>query len=143
MEIYGDPIYRDIEGGILSAKIEENIEVDNSWDSLEAKALENLGKVMAVNKDPELNLKVASVANRAVRRTRANNAVLDATRGEGTRATIKLTQRMMQKLGKIDDSREVEMEVEASIGLSNEDIESMFSGESGRMSLPNFGDSDE
>lgn len=143
--IFADPVFKDIESRILADKIEANLEVDGDWDKLEARALQNLTKVASVNKDPELNLKIAAVANKAVRRTRAGNTILDASQSEGARTTIKLTQRMISKLGTRDSGSDevLEREVSASINMSNEDLEALFSGETLPRGVPTVGGLDD
>ena len=54
---------------------EEIEEINSGWDGLERRALEKLGKLIEINPDPDLMLRAAAVANKAIRRGRGNEAI--------------------------------------------------------------------
>lgn len=78
----------------LHAKV--SIETDYSWDAAESIALKNLIGVLERDKDPDLNLKVAAIANKALRRNRIQRRPLEATAGSMIQLT--LTKRLVNKL---------------------------------------------
>lgn len=51
---------------------EQYVNVNTALDALEARSLANLLTQVSVNQDPDLNLRVASFANKAMRRGQAN-----------------------------------------------------------------------
>lgn len=92
-----------------------SLDSDDNWDSLEGKAIHNLGKIIEHNRDPDFNLKVASVANRAQRRHRAPTSTPLDPNNAGKTVNISFQKRFVKVLenGYVAE----EMKIEAS-GLS-------------------------
>jgi len=97
LAILEDPAFKEILARSTSAIVGQAVETDASWDSLENQAVQKLDTYLKMSSDPEFNLKVAVLANKAQRRTRGN-VPLDPG-SSGSRAVITLSQRMIQKLG--------------------------------------------
>lgn len=87
---------------ILSQKSLEHHEqqkaVNEGWDTLEALAISGLMKHMEVAADPNLMLRVASVANKATRRGQYVNNPLNVAGAAGARVVINLGQVFVNKL---------------------------------------------
>lgn len=81
-----------VAGDIMGAELSRDI----SWDSLEDKALEGLHSSIKTTRDPELLLKVAGMANKAVRRQKQSRSAID-TAGMA-RVSITLQSRFVQVL---------------------------------------------
>lgn len=84
-----DDEFKEILSGLKSELLEQRVEADSSWDGLERLALTNLHMAMqkpGISSDPKLNLAVAQVANKAMRRQgSANRTPIDgATSGPVT-----------------------------------------------------------
>lgn len=60
--------YAQIKQQIVTEKSQYNRDINDKWDNLEKVALNNVTEAMKYNKDPDFNLRVASVANRAARK---------------------------------------------------------------------------
>lgn len=67
-QIVSDPYYQEIEAALRGATLDQTKAFNDGWDGLEANAIDNLATIMKYNKDPELMLRVAAVANKARRR---------------------------------------------------------------------------
>jgi hypothetical protein len=73
------------------------IETDLSYDSLEELALKNLIGEIQRNRDPDLNIKVAALANKATRRIQSGRRILDPAGAAGTRVQLTLTKRVIEQ----------------------------------------------
>lgn len=82
--------------GFAAEKFEQYETLNDGWDKAEAYALNNLLKTMEHTLDPDLNLRVAAVANKAQRRGRFNNRPIDGR--EGARVVFHLTAQFVEKL---------------------------------------------
>lgn len=74
-----------------NASIDQQIAMDEGWDTLEDEALANLLQTMKFNRDPKFMLQVAMASNRAERRARKKNdgvQIIDATKNQQTNITI-------------------------------------------------------
>lgn len=102
-ELKQDAQFKQVYGFIAQYVMKQNAETSLSWDKLENLALTNLVRAVRVSQDPDLNLRVAAVANRAVRRHHNKGDVpLDPAMG-GQRVMISLTERFIQKLSGRDN----------------------------------------
>lgn len=90
--------FQELKGFIGQHVLELNSGKDLTWDQLEKKALENLMNATRFNQDPDLNLRIAAIANKAVRRHSAPSQPLDALGGHGTVVKLQLTERFIRKL---------------------------------------------
>ncbi len=70
-----------------------------SWDSLEEQALSALGKRMKTyENDPELMLRIASIANKAQRRMNPSKSQVLDPNANGARVPLTLSRRIIEKL---------------------------------------------
>jgi hypothetical protein len=109
-EIESDQVYKDCRLLIAQEHARGIADGDLSWDALEQQALKNLLKrMMHLESDPDFNLKVAAVANRASRKmsNQSKDRVLDPTTG-GSKVQLTLTSRIVQRLS--DSTRTVTIE---------------------------------
>lgn len=97
LELQLDEEFKQVQMAVSAHHAKRSVEMDSNWDAIEQRALGNLATSLQYNKDPELNLRVAAVANKAVRRHRKEQRVLDPSH-MGTRVQITLTHRMIEKL---------------------------------------------
>lgn len=98
------PVFLQLKDEAQGATAKRDVETDEGWDDLEHKALGNLAFALKFNKDPDLNLRVAAVANKAIRRVRNTPRVLDGN--QGTRIPLVLTERIVQKFASGDSIAE-------------------------------------
>lgn len=97
------------------------------WDDVESMSVQGLAKIVRTTNDPDFLLKAAAVANRAQRRARPVNEVLDPARSQN-QTVITLTKRTVERLTGVSRERAVEQEL---------------SIHGGRMVSPNFGEVNE
>lgn len=94
------------------------------WDDVESLAVQGLAKILKTNNDPDLLLKAAAVANRATRKTKPTNEILDPSKSHN-QTVITLTKRMVERLTGASRERAVE----ESVSITG-----------GRMVSPTFGE---
>jgi hypothetical protein len=104
-QLLDDPGYQRVQQEVFSSMAAKALSVDEGWDDIERVALKNLGEAMKYSRDPDLNLRVAAIANKAVRHvTRRGNQVVNApTAG---RAQLTLSTKMIEKLNGVNGSAE-------------------------------------
>lgn len=106
-QIQQSEIYKSVRLLLGAEHAKGMVETDMGYDSLEKMAIENLMKRIKTDRDPDFNLKVAALANKANRRVMANkNHVLDPSTG-GAQIPLQLSKRVVQRINS-DGSREVE-----------------------------------
>lgn len=96
-EIQATEIFQRVRKYVAAQYLENGINRDAGWDSLEDTALANLHHTMKFNKDPDLNLRVAAVANKAIRRQRELREDALGVRN-GARVELTLTQRFVKAI---------------------------------------------
>lgn len=78
------------------------VDTNSAYDKIERKALNNLQVAMEYNRDPDFNMRVALMANRAVRRgedtRRPTNSPLNAAQVDGQRIAISLSVQLVKNL---------------------------------------------
>lgn len=84
---------------------------DDNWDSLEGKAISNLGDIAKHNRDPDFNLKLASIANRAQRRHRAPTSTPLDPNNAGKTVNISFQKRFVKQLENGYEAQEITVEV--------------------------------
>lgn len=95
IELNGDSEYQAVYRWVAGEQNRQAMDTDELWDTLESKALGNLRDTIVRSKDPELNLKVAALANKAHRRTGSRaSRPLDAG-SEMSRVAFTMTKRMV------------------------------------------------
>lgn len=124
-------IYKDIRL-ILSVKhAEEKIDRDISYDSLETMALERLVKQVPFEKDTDVLLRIATMANRATRRTAPSNDIVPQS--GAAKVPLRLSERIVRKIngdGSAEETRERSVSV-LDGGAKNpsfERVEGFFAG---------------
>lgn len=120
LEIESDELYRHARLIVAAHYNSDQVEVDLSWDALESKALAKLLKRVDYEQDVDTNLRIATMANRAQRRTTLpQNRPLDASRA-GETVQLTLTKRVIERFS--DRGSEVETTQQLSVrdgGASN------------------------
>lgn len=96
-EIEEDSDFEEVRLFVAAAYADAQTDSDISWDAVEQQALKNLSLTVSNNKDPELNLRIAAVANKASRRHRAFTKPLDSS-GAGRIVKLTLTERTVRRL---------------------------------------------
>lgn len=89
--------YQEVKKVVALELAKYSADTDLSWDGLELQALERLHRTVALSSDPEFHLKVAAVANKAVRRHRQGSEALNPAQA-GVRVSLSLTERFVEKL---------------------------------------------
>lgn len=121
------PEYIDAATEASSARFEQQRMVDEGWDFLEAKSLENLCKVVEFNKDPDLNLRVARVANQASRSHRGKRNTeqpinpLEAPKTVVLNLGVQFVQNIQQ--------REIGPRAEQTVEIGHKDIDCLSQGD--------------
>lgn len=95
-EVVNDDLYKEVRLTIGALQAESRINQTSGWDSLEEEALKKLQERLPYERDTDLLLRVAAIANKAQRRHSAQNGVLNPV-GQNGRVAITLTQRLIQK----------------------------------------------
>jgi len=98
-ELIRQPEYMQLSAWYHAQSISREHNVDEGWESLESQAVKNLNDVMTLNKDPELNLKIATIANRAQRRHKQPSSTPLDPNKSGRLVTISLNERYVKELG--------------------------------------------
>lgn len=111
--------------GFIAARYAQQLAIQAAgWDDVESLAVQGLAKIVKTNNDPDFLLKAAAVANRAQRRAKPTNDVLDPSKSQN-QTVITLTKRMVERL----------------TGASRERaVEEQLSITGGRMVSPSFGE---
>lgn len=89
--------YQEVKKVVALELAKFSADTDLSWDGLELQALERLHRTVALSSDPEFHLKVAAIANKAVRRHRGGVEALNPAQA-GVRVSLSLTERFVEKL---------------------------------------------
>ena len=131
-EIEADQIYKNVRLLIATEYGRGRVDADFSWDALEQSALRNLTKRMHLEADPDFNLKVAVMANKAQRRLGDQaKGVLDPSTG-GARVPLSLTSRIVKRLNQktgdmeLEETRTISLTDGSAVNPSFEDIDKMF-----------------
>lgn len=96
-ELQSDELYKEIRQ-ILGAKhLESRAQTEGGWDELEALAVKKLVERAPFEKDTDTLLRIATYANKAVRRSPRDTGVLDPANAP-RRVAITLTSRIIEKL---------------------------------------------
>lgn len=116
-ELLDEEGYKEVESYIRQQYATAQADMDISWDGLEQQALQNLGQVMRADKDPDLNLRVAAIANKAQRRhqRRSQRTLVP---GGGSYVQLKLTKRFVNQIN--GDSVEQVIEQEAKLIIDSD-----------------------
>lgn len=109
-----DPVFRSAKAMVVNAHANQNLQQTAGWDALESTALEGLLKRVKYEKDPEFLLKVAAVANKAVRKTAPKDSNVLDPMGKGV-TRIQLTSRLVQRINQGTGTAEQVQERELSI----------------------------
>lgn len=97
-ELLTDPEFMELKQLIQVNEQQQFLETDSLWDALEYTSVKNLYKTIQANKDPDLNLRVAAIANKASRSNRrVGHSVLDSG-AAGSRVEIKLNRKYVDKV---------------------------------------------
>lgn len=122
-----DEDYKEIEGYIRKQYASAQADVDISWDGIEAVALANLSKSIQNDHDPDLNLRVAAVANKAQRR-HSRRATHTLTPSGGAHVHLKLTKRFVEKLngGGAAVEKTIEMTIDSANPPSQTELGGLF-----------------
>lgn len=79
--------------------VQNYVDTNSMYDRIEKKALGNIEQALRFNSDPDFNMRVAMLANRATRRGTANtpdNRPLDAAAADGRRITLSFSQHFVK-----------------------------------------------
>lgn len=106
--------YRELRVHIAAQYSNMAVTRDLTWDEVESVALQNIGRRIEGETDIDTNLKVAAIANRAVRRYQSPvNRPLDAG-AAGTSVRLNLTRRVIERMSS-DGALETETVQEISL----------------------------
>lgn len=96
-EVESNELYKQVRTLVGAAQAQARVDQTTGWDHIEDMAIKNLAARMPFEKDGEFLLRVAAVANKAVRRATNNENVLDPSKQNG-RVAISLTSRLVERL---------------------------------------------
>lgn len=94
---------------LISVKTNESrLQTAELIDDIEMKAWANISKRLEMEKDIEVSMKIAALANRAIRRVAPATEILDPSRAEAKTVRISLSERIVKSLqdGQIAEGRE-------------------------------------
>lgn len=96
-QILEEDAFKEIFAAMQVEELQKHKDLNDGWDFLENKAVGGLMEVLAYNKNPDLLLRVAAVANKAQRRGSSRNAPIDPQK-LGARVVINIQPNFVQKL---------------------------------------------
>lgn len=136
-EVESNELYKQVRTIIGAIYSQTTLDTGFTWDAVEASALTNLMKRVPHEKDTDVLLRIAAVANKAQRRTPRNPEVLDPSKAG--RTVITLTQRLVNRITRggteIAEERQLSISDGSMTNPSFDDIDSMLNV-SGRPILP-------
>lgn len=91
-----DAVFKSVKAMVNSAHAQATLNQAQGWDALEGLAIKKLVDRIPKENDSEFLLKVAAIANRATRKTQADDKTLDPL-GKGV-SRISLTSRLVQRI---------------------------------------------
>lgn len=97
-EVTADPVYKTIRLLIAAEHAKESVDADLNWDGIEGTALRALALRVKNTVDTDTLLRIAAVANKAVRRHRDNGPKILDPSIAGQRVGLSLTRRIYEKL---------------------------------------------
>jgi hypothetical protein len=118
-----DPTFKTVKAMVVNAHANQNLQQTSNWDALENVALEGLMKRVKFEKDPEFLLKVAAVANKAIRKSAPKDSNVLDPMGKGV-TRIQLTSRLVQRInqGTAEQIQERELSItDGSMGRASFD----------------------
>ncbi len=89
--------FQELYGVIANYLLSLSADTAIGWDQVEAESLKHLMREARVNRDPEFQLRLAAVANKAQRRHNKGEQILEPG-AAGTRVQISLSQKFIKKL---------------------------------------------
>lgn len=104
-EVESNELYKQVRTLVGAAQAQARVDQTTGWDAIEDMAIKNLAARMPFEKDGDFLLRVAAVANKAVRRTQDPSNVLDPGKQNG-RIAISLTQRFIEKVNALNNGTE-------------------------------------
>lgn len=108
VEVQETQVYKDCRLLLGMQHSQGLVDKDFNWDAIEGMALSNLAKRVPFEKDTDMILKIAAVANRAQRRMApVKQQVLDPG-SAGQKVALQLTSRITQKLAANGDRSQIE-----------------------------------
>lgn len=122
--------YKEIYTLLAARANEQRLETSFTIDEIERKAWANVAKRLDVEKDIEVNARIAVMANRAIRRTSQMSDALDPTRASET-VKITLTRRVIDSIQSERITRGAEDQIVArgrSINPTFKQVEEFFGG---------------
>lgn len=96
-QILGEDEFKNVYAQIVTNDVEKAQTLNEGWDALEEQAIGGLLQTLQFNKNPDLLLRVAAVANKAQRRGTNNRIPVDPA-SIGTKVVINLQQNFVNKL---------------------------------------------
>ena len=105
-QIKSEKLFIDVQQLVIADASDALVETDSAWDRIEGKALHNIEQYLKFSRDPEMSLKIAVHANKAIRRTRPGNRPLEQSNAGKT--VISLSKRMVEKLRATSQSGEMQ-----------------------------------
>lgn len=110
-DIKQDELYKQVRLLVASEYMKGLTERDQGWDDIERAAIATLSQRLKHDRDPEFNLRVAAVANKAVRRVAPSGPKVLDPAAQQTRIPLTLTRRIVQKISNdgasIEETREI------------------------------------
>jgi hypothetical protein len=94
-QVLASAAYKSVYQEYVGERVKEDAETDSGWDRIERLAVANVSRALEKTHDPEFSLKAATLANRAVRRHKANHP-LDP-QGQGSTVILQLPAAMLER----------------------------------------------
>ena len=109
--------YKDVLARISTEYFEQNQQLNDGWNSVEALALTAVIDNLTWSKDPDFALRAAGMANKANRRGDVTQQPINGQ--AGARAVFHLTQNFIQKLQNFGDENKGVVNGNADLGIEN------------------------
>lgn len=139
-ELMATQDYKDVRLLVGSEMLRERTERDGGWDGIESIAVQKLTKRVTLENDTETLLKIATLANRATRRTAPpkETGPLDPSQ-VGARIPLTLTRRFTEKLNTAGDvierseTQQISVLNGSAVNPKFEDVKQLLSGREATM----------
>lgn len=129
-ELQEDSLYKAVRAQVGMAHAESASSQTTSWDYIEEQALQNLSKRVEFEKDTDMLLRIAAVANKAQRKIKPQENLLDPANRQG-RTAITLTRRLIHKIthagpSEMVEEQQIRITDGSAVNPSFEEVDSML-----------------
>ena len=129
--LQGSPDWQEILQEERAEIVNSQVDINKMYDQLERDALRNLQQTAQISMDPELNMRIAIMANRAQRKGSGHGPANEPLNGKGGQVKISLGINFINKvkevgIDKAENAHTIEVEATEVNAASQSQVESTF-----------------